>query len=353
MRIFGIRNGDEFTEYPKMPFQDEHSESVLEGWLESNPDSILEDSGILITGRQLSTNLGGQIDLLGVDREGNVVVVELKRDRTPRDTIAQALEYASFGARLDADELERTLRKHENDESLSLEERHREYFEMGETEAVSFNKDQRIVVVGQNITPQIRQTAAYLGSKGIKATCVEFSFFQNNEGSRLLTHDIVVGKDTDRPVQVASASQPRTTEDAFLESCDDNGRAVFSSILSMAKKNSMPIHWGTRGFSANVELSGTRVPVCAAYPPNSSYKQTLFTRRGSLERKTLVPKHTIQSLLDQAEATGLFERTGIGLKCNVSRELTTAEINSITEWCESVAEAIRKHGLKEPEDITS
>ena len=44
------------------------------------------------------TDLGKSIDLLGVDREGNVVVVELKRDRTPRDVVAQALEYAAFAA---------------------------------------------------------------------------------------------------------------------------------------------------------------------------------------------------------------------------------------------------------------
>ena len=57
MRIFDIRAGDEFTEYSEVPFQVEHNEAILENWLESNPDSILENSRILITGRQVSTNL--------------------------------------------------------------------------------------------------------------------------------------------------------------------------------------------------------------------------------------------------------------------------------------------------------
>ena len=74
--------------------------------LETNPDGILEDGRVLIIGRQVRTDLGGVIDLLGVDRQGNVVVVELKRDRTPRDVVAQALEYAAFAARLDVDALE-------------------------------------------------------------------------------------------------------------------------------------------------------------------------------------------------------------------------------------------------------
>lgn len=38
---------------------------------------------------------GGILDLLAVDEEANLVIVELKRDRTPRDVVAQTLDYAS------------------------------------------------------------------------------------------------------------------------------------------------------------------------------------------------------------------------------------------------------------------
>ena len=111
MRIFRMGSESEsdfeFTEFQRLPFKADHEESVLEECLESNPDAILEDGEILIIGRQVRTDLGGFIDLLGVDRSGHVVVVELKRDRTPRDVVAQALEYASFAERLDAGALER------------------------------------------------------------------------------------------------------------------------------------------------------------------------------------------------------------------------------------------------------
>ena len=156
---------------------------MLEKWLESNPDGILEDGGILIIGRQVSTDLGGFIDLLGLDRQGNVVVIELKRDRTPRDTIAQSLEYASSIERLDTSDLEVIFHSYLNDESLSLAEYHREYFELGAAEAVAFNKDQRIVLIGQRIIPEIRQTALFLCSKGVRVTCVEFTFFQTDGGA--------------------------------------------------------------------------------------------------------------------------------------------------------------------------
>ena len=161
MRLFGIQPSGKFGEYVQTPFQVDHEEAVLEDWLETNPDGIVEDGKILIIGRQVVTNFGGFIDLVGVDRQGTVVVVELKRNRTPRDTLAQALEYASFAARLDTGQLEGILRSYLNDESLNLAEHHRAYFELGFDEAIAFNKDQRVVIVGQRVTPEIRQTASF------------------------------------------------------------------------------------------------------------------------------------------------------------------------------------------------
>jgi endonuclease NucS-like protein len=350
MRVFGVQPDGQFSEYVQTPFQVDHEEAVLEDWLESNPDGIVEDGRILIIGRQVVTNFGGFIDLLGLDREGDVVVVELKRDRTPRDTIAQSLEYVSFAERLDTAQLERILRSYLNDESLSLAEHHREYFELTPDEAIAFNKDQRIVVVGQRVTPEIRQTATFLRSRDIRVTCVEFTFFQADGGTRLLSQEIVVGTEPQKPKHVASGSLPVVTEEAFLASIDGNGKAVFARILELAKAKAMPIHWGTKGFSLNVDEEGTHVAVCFVYPPDSVYKQTLRTSLrdvGGVERKTAVPEDVIQALWKQAEDTGLFAPAGRDLKCQITRSLTEAEMGGLVQWCESVEKAVKEHGLKQ------
>lgn len=350
MRVFGVHSDGHFSEYMQTPFHLEHEEAILEDWLESNPDGIVEDGRILIIGRQVVTNFGGYVDLLGLDREGDVVVVELKRDRTPRDTIAQSLEYVSFAERLHTDQLEEILRSYMNDESLSIAEHHREYFELDSDEAVAFNKDQRIVIVGQRVSREIRQTASFLCSKGIRVTCIEFTFFQANGGTRLLSQEIVVGTESEGPKHVASGSRPVVTEDAFLASADENGRAVFARILELAKAKTMPIHWGTKGFSLNVDVNGTHVAVCFVYPPDSVYKQTIRTTlrdRGGVEKKSAVPDDEIQTLWKQADATGLFVPAGRDLKCQINRPLTETEVKSLVQWCESVEKTVKKHGLKQ------
>ena len=352
MRLFRIQPDDSFTEYSRTPFQADNSEEVIERWLESNSHAILEDSGVAIIGRQVATNLGGWIDLLGVDRVGNVVVVELKRDRTPRETIAQSLEYASFAARLDVDHLQDILRSYQSDETVRLAEYHRRYFGSEVAEAVAFNKDQRIVVIGQRVAREIRETAAFLLGKGIAITCVEFAFFQAEDGSRLVSQEIVVGRESDRPPGSAYGSLSKVTEETFLHSLDENGCAVYSRILDLAKTKSMPVHWGSRGFSLNVDIDGTHVAVCYAYPPNSVFRQTLRTalREGAgVEGKTAVPEQELQDLHDQAVATGLFTPDGgkLGqLKCLIERRLTDTEVHSLLAWCEAVERAVLKHGLR-------
>jgi len=51
---------------------------------------------VAIIGRQVQTKSGGFIDILAIDREGDLTIVELKRDRTPREVVAQVLDYASW-----------------------------------------------------------------------------------------------------------------------------------------------------------------------------------------------------------------------------------------------------------------
>jgi len=58
------------------------SEATLEDYLAE--DSTLLGTKLLVIGRQVRTSYGKLIDLLAMDGEGNLIVLELKRDRTPR-----------------------------------------------------------------------------------------------------------------------------------------------------------------------------------------------------------------------------------------------------------------------------
>ena len=83
-------------------------ERDLEDWLENSPMALVENEFILWIDRQpRAQDEEGTIfpDLLGVDSEGNLVIVEFKRGRTPRTVVAQLLEYAAWAGKLPDSEI--------------------------------------------------------------------------------------------------------------------------------------------------------------------------------------------------------------------------------------------------------
>ena len=78
----------------RVHFSSIEKESKLEDVLYT--DIVILDPSLMVVGRQVLTSFGKFIDLLAIDAQGDLTVVELKRDRTPREVVAQVLDYASW-----------------------------------------------------------------------------------------------------------------------------------------------------------------------------------------------------------------------------------------------------------------
>ncbi|AFZ73770.1 PDDEXK family nuclease [Natronobacterium gregoryi] len=98
---FGLwrTDGDEYSRVPSGKLDDE---SRLEELVKKDPNLL--GRNILITGSK-SGQRAKQLDLLGIDAEDDLHIIKLKRDRTPRDVIAQALDYAPWVRTLTHDDL--------------------------------------------------------------------------------------------------------------------------------------------------------------------------------------------------------------------------------------------------------
>ena len=68
-------------------------ENKLEKLFVKNPDIL--DRSWLIIGEQVYTDAKKYIDLLCMEPDGDLVIVELKKDMTPREVTAQVLDYAA------------------------------------------------------------------------------------------------------------------------------------------------------------------------------------------------------------------------------------------------------------------
>ena len=78
----------------KIDYSSLESEKKLEDIIE-NDIGVLSDD-LLIIGRQVPTSHGKSIDLLAIGVEGKVSIIELKRNKTPREVVAQILVSQQF-----------------------------------------------------------------------------------------------------------------------------------------------------------------------------------------------------------------------------------------------------------------
>ena len=130
----------------------------LEEWIKTDPTILGED--ILIIGEQVSTR-SGTIDFLGIDKSGDLIIVELKRDKLPREVLAQAIDYASDVSYWDVEKISEICRKYTGQ---TLEDYLNEKFETIELEDLIVNKTQRILLVGSSIEESLERMIGWLSN---------------------------------------------------------------------------------------------------------------------------------------------------------------------------------------------
>jgi hypothetical protein len=198
-------------------------ESELEDYIESDP-SILGPRLMLI-GRQVLTAHGGFIDLLAVDADGVVHVLELKRDKTPRDVVAQALDYGSWVSTLGRAEVVAIFESYRP--GVAFEEAFAAEF--GEAPPEELNVSQVLTIVASSLDPATERIVRYLNEGfDVPVNAVFFRHF-NDGGSSYLARTWLVDQDTQAapsPTKKAQkAREPWNGQDWYVSFGDDpNGR---------------------------------------------------------------------------------------------------------------------------------
>jgi hypothetical protein len=153
------------------------SERALEDMIVAAPP-MLSDEWMLI-GRQESTGYGGRIDLLAIAPDAALILIELKRDRTPREVVAQALDYASWVEGLDAADISAIYQRFAPGRNLADDFRTRFGQPLDEE---SLNADHQIVVVSAALDDSSERIVRYLNDRGITINVLCFQVFQDATG---------------------------------------------------------------------------------------------------------------------------------------------------------------------------
>src|SRR5690606_35913424 len=162
-------------------------ESQLETYIESDP--TIMGAQLMLIGRQVLTAHGGFIDLLAMDADGTVHILELKRDKTPRDVVAQVLDYGSWVSTLDR---ETVIELANAQLDAPFETAFEEVFGISVPDEI--NGSINLVVVATELDSSSERIVTYLREFGVPVNVVFFTHLED-DGRRYLARSWLAGDD--------------------------------------------------------------------------------------------------------------------------------------------------------------
>lgn len=172
------------------------AERELHEFLARDPSLLGER--LLVIGSEVTTPYGKRIDLLAIDADGDLHVLELKRDKTPREVVAQLLDYATWVTDLSFEEIKNIAETHLD---TSLDEAFTEVF--GDTLPDELNTSLHLTIVASALDNSSERIVTYLRSFGVPINAVFFSYLEDDE-RRYLARSWFASDDEEQPHSSAS-----------------------------------------------------------------------------------------------------------------------------------------------------
>lgn len=205
-------------------------EKNLEDWIERDPELL--EQGLEIVGRQLYVE-GGYLDLLGINPQGQWVVIELKSRTAGRSALTQALDYAACIATMPGDELSHKLDGYLKERRKSLREliEAHDPFDAGSAEV----RDVAMYVVGTGSSPGLDRMIDFLsGTYDLPITLVSYEVFQIGHEHKILVRELT------EPEMITRDTRKTRSIEKICSRARSNGIGEeFQMLLDAARRNNL------------------------------------------------------------------------------------------------------------------
>ncbi|CAN5296588.1 hypothetical protein BH23GEM4_BH23GEM4_23640 [soil metagenome] len=203
--------------FERVHFASLETEAKLESVLDR--DIGVLDPALMVVGRQVPTAFGKFIDLLAIDAQGDLTVIELKRDKTPREVVAQVLDYASWVRDLTYEQITRIYAGRHPD--VPFEQAFAERFQADPPERL--NESHRLIVVASELDSGTERIIGYLSANyGVPINAVFFRYFREGEREYLARTWLIDPNQAD--AQTSKAPSSKGSKEPW------NGRDFYVSV---------------------------------------------------------------------------------------------------------------------------
>lgn len=163
----------------------------LQEWLENYPQALTQGDGdeLLIIQKEFDgfDDTRERLDLLAIDKDGNLVIIENKLDDSGRDVVWQALKYASYCANLKKQQVVEIFQRYLNQKAQSTgsepdnaERVLLEFLQADDLQSVQLNtlKSQRLILVAAYYRKEVTNTVLWLSQFGVNCQCFKVTPYQ-------------------------------------------------------------------------------------------------------------------------------------------------------------------------------
>lgn len=272
IRIWQVEGGQRLTEVnkSKLDFEDR-----LEKWLIEDI-SILSPE-LLIIGSQVETDYGKYIDLLCMDSSGDLIVVELKRDKTPREVTAQTLDYASWVKDLSNERVTRIADVYLAKLSINLDEAFQRKFGTDLPEIL--NDSHSMLIVASEIDESTERIIKYLSSSyGVKINVAQFQYFKSEDGKEYLAKVFLIEEAEVEQKAIAKGVSKRAklSLSELEQIADGSGVGDFYRQLFSGLESKFIVRTGHTMLRLRGRIDGTSKAIFNIVPEKSSLNEGLY-----------------------------------------------------------------------------
>ena len=188
---------------PVESIEETDTENALEEALVNSPDMLMQ--GLTLVGRQTPTD-GGNLDLLGVDADGRLVVFELKRGKLTREAIVQILDYCSWLESLTETDLTEHIASRSGTGGVDKISAFEAWYETRYSGQLADLRPIRMVLVGLGADTRAQRMVDYLARRNVDIKLLTFHGF-THAGKTLLARQTEGGEEVHETGPVRRVSQ--------------------------------------------------------------------------------------------------------------------------------------------------
>ena len=192
----------------------------IQEWISETPEILGED--LLIISKELRLPSGRRLDLLAIDKQADLVVIELKRDESGSEVEWQSIKYASYCSSFTQNDIYQHFAEYlgTNDEDAEL--RIEEFID---SEPEDINKSQRILLVAKEFHSEVISAVLWLREAEINIACVRLTPHLDEAENLYINPEVIIplpeAKDYIQKKETKQKDQKRSIRSSFsLEKSD-------------------------------------------------------------------------------------------------------------------------------------